>query len=182
MAMLETRPKKTVADYMALPDEPRMELFDGELFMSPSPNDRHQIAVLNLGTALRRFVKDRGLGEVFVAPFDCILSDDVVVQPDVLFVTTASLGRIRERLHGPPDLAIEVLSRGHAERDRIVKRDLYARHGVREFWIVDPDAHTIEVMTQEGAGWKFAGLFSGDEPVRSPLLPGLDLRTAAAFE
>lgn len=121
------RQRKTVADYMRLPDDVRVELFEGEFFMSPSPSLVHQKIVIRLANLLSAYVKPRTLGEVVCAPFDCIFTDSTVTQPDVVFVATAHLVRIRERLYGPPDLAVEVLSRTHEERDRIVKRDLYRK-------------------------------------------------------
>ena len=182
MTQLKTRPRKTVADYMKLPDDVRVELFGGEFFMSPSPEYKHQKIVLNLGAHLRQHVKDHGLGEVLCAPFDCILSDQDVVQPDVLFLATETLGKIRKHLHGAPDLAVEVISPAHAERDRIVKRDLYLRHGVREYWIVDAEARTVEVLSLEKGAWRPCGVFSENDEVTSPLLPRLKLPARACFE
>ena len=172
--MMQTRSKLTVTDYMTTPDGFRGELLEGELFMSPSPASKHQIVVLNISERLNAFVRAHKLGRVYVAPFDCILTDEDVVQPDVLFVATANLGKIRDRLHGAPDLAVEVLSPDSAVRDRIVKRDLYARHGVGEYWIADPDARTIEVLQR--------GVYGAGDVLESPLLPGLRLAVGELFD
>lgn len=170
MAVL-TRERKTVEDYLRLPDDVRCELFQGEYFMSPSPGFKHQVAVVKLSALLLDHVESRKLGRVLCAPFDCILSDEDVVQPDVLFVATGSLSKIRDRLYGAPDLAIEIISSGNAERDRIVKRDLYAKHGVREYWIVDPEARTLEVMSPDKGGWRLHAIFGASDEVTSLLLP-----------
>ncbi len=180
--MLDTRRKKTVEDYMKLPDEMRVELFEGEYFMSPSPSGRHQIVVVNLCERLSAYVRRNKLGRVFVAPFDCIFSDEDVAQPDILFVATENLGKIRDRLHGAPDLAIEVLSPPHAERDRIVKRDLYAKYGVREYWIVDHEALTIEILVLEGGKYRLWGILGAGDRLVSPLLGDLDLPVAEVFD
>jgi len=180
--MITTKTKKNVADYLALPDEPRVELLGGEFFMSPSPNSKHQTVVLNLGSRLDGFVRKKQLGRVFVAPFDAVLSDETVLQPDVLFVAAENLAKIRDRLYGAPDLAVEVLSAANAERDRIVKRDLYARYGVREYWIVDPDARTLEVMVLERGAFRLLGIFGAGDRLASPLLGDLDLPVSELFE
>ena len=86
-----------------------------------------------------------------------------------------------ERLHGPPDLAVEILSASNAERDRIVKRDLYRQYGVPEYWIVDPDAQTIEVLSLESGEWRLHGIFGKSEELASPILPGLRLSLEQVF-
>ncbi len=181
MRMLTTRPKKTVDDYMSLPDEVRCELFDGEFYRCPSPGFGHQKAIGELFIRLKTFVSGQALGEVVLSPFDCVFSIHNVAQPDIVFIASENLGRIRERLQGPPELAVEVLSRFHEERDRIVKRDLYAKFGVREFWIVDPEVRTIEVFVGEGRTFRGAGVFGSEDVLQSPLLPGLDLRVGEVF-
>lgn len=177
-----TRARKTVEDYMRTPDDLRLELIEGEFFMSPSPGFRHQNTVANLMRLLTAFVHSRRLGKALCAPFDCILSDEDVVQPDVLFVATANLGRIRDRLFGPPDLAVEILSPFNAERDRIVKRDLYLKFAVPEYWIVDPDSKTIEVRSLRSGKWHLHAIFGTDDELTSPILPDLRLSVREAFE
>lgn len=180
--MLDTKRKKTVDDYMKLPDDVRVELFEGEYFMSPSPNPRHQTVVVNLCERLSGYVRSNKLGRVFVAPFDCIFSDEDIAQPDILFIATENLGKIRDRLYGAPDLAIEVLSPTHAERDRIVKRDLCAKYGVRECWIVDCEARTIEIMVLEGGRFRLWGILGGSDRLTSPLLGEVDVSVAELFD
>lgn len=181
MTMLKNRTKRTYADYQRLPEDVRCELIRGEFYVSPSPTDRHQRAVVNLVRILDTFARAQRLGQIYVSPFDCILSDEDVVQPDVLFVSNSNLPNIRDRLFGAPDLAIEVLSKYHAERDRIVKRDLYAERGVREYWIVDPEERTIEVLVADSGRWRNPGLFGPDDALTSPALPKLELPVAEVF-
>jgi Uma2 family endonuclease len=164
----------TYEDYRNTPDEKRYELLDGELPMVPAPNLHHQRVAARLGARLVLFVEGRGLGEVFPAPCDVVLSDTDVVQPDLLFVA-----RERERIlhggdnvRGAPDLVIEILAPSTAERDRTLKRDLYARHGVREYWLVDTVARTVTVMLLVDEGFEVAARDGEGQTLTSPTLPG----------
>ena len=138
--------KLTYADYLALPGDGRYELHDGELVMVASPNEPHQRTSLLLTRQLL-VVEDKGLGRIYVAPFDVILSDTEVVQPDLLFVSQERAHIITHaNIQGAPDLVVEILSPSTSNRDWTRKREMYARHGVKELWIVDPDARIIWVM------------------------------------
>ena len=93
------------------------------------------------------------MGKIYVAPFDVVLSDTDVVQPDVIFVSNQRSDIITaDNVRGAPDLVVEILSPATAERDRTLKLDLYAQHGVQEYWIVDPDPKTITVLVRAGKG------------------------------
>lgn len=177
-----TKVAKTVADYMALPDEPRVELIEGEFYGPPAPGEPHQGSSMNLSHLFVDHVKKRKLGRVFAAPFDVVLSDENVVQPDLLFIATENLHRLRDRVYGPPDLVVEILSPTHAERDRIVKRDLYHRYGVREFWIVDTVRRQIEVWKRGDTAWVLHAIFGTGETLTSTVLPDLRLAVDEVFE
>lgn len=180
--MREPRPKKTVEDYLALPEDHRVELLDGEFFVSPSPSLRHQRILGRLFLHLTAFVESRGIGGVVLSPFDCVLSRENVVQPDLLFVRGDRLDRNPLRLDGAPDLAVEILSTGKAQRDRNEKSELYSRYGLPELWIVDPDANTVEVVRLETGTFRLVGTFDGKEKILSPTFPRLDLRASQIFE
>ena len=144
MVTKKPRIKFTYIDYKNTPDDKRYELLDGELVVVPSPRTGHQKTLLKLGVRLVAFVEERRLGEVYVAPFDVVLADTDVVQPDILFISNERAGIVTEdNVQGAPDLVIEILSPSTAERDRTFKRSLYAHHGVREFWIVDTNAGSV---------------------------------------
>ncbi len=181
MVEIKTRPRKTVDDYMHLPEGVRAELIEGELFMTPSPKEPHQNASGNLFAALRDFVRARRLGKVYAAPFDVHLPSGDIVQPDVVFVSSARADIVRDWVRGTPDLLIEVLSPEGAERDRIIKRGLYARNGVTEYWIVDAQGRSVEVLTLSGDRYSPHGYFEAGDKVVSPLLPGLELSVADIF-
>ena len=132
-------------DYCALPaDGKRYEILDGELHVSPSPRTGHQRVVQRLCAILARHVEARDLGEVFVAPLDVLLTEEDIVQPDVIYVARANASIITaDNIRGVPDLLVEVLSQTHPELDTRDKRQVYARCGVPFYWLVDPWKKTL---------------------------------------
>jgi Uma2 family endonuclease len=149
----------TYQDWLRLPDDGgRYEIVDGEIFMTPAPSIRHQDISSRLHSRLGPFLESSGAGRLFAAPTGVRFSDDVVVQPDLLVVLAEHRSRIAEQvIDGPPDLVVEILSPGTARRDLVAKRELYARFGVPEYWIVDSEGSNIEVLTPEhGAYTRFA--------------------------
>lgn len=174
--MTVERDRITYQDYLQLPEESRYEVLEGDLCMVPAPGQKHQRLVGRIFGGLTSQVEAKELGEVYVAPFDVILADDAVVQPDVLVILKPNLGIIaQEGVRGAPDLVVEVLSPTNAHRDRGIKRRLYGRHGVKEYWIVDPDAQTVEVAVNVGGRLDTLGLYGPGDRVLSRVLPNLDL-------
>ena len=169
----------TYSDYAALPDDGRRyELHRGELSVTPGPGTRHQRAVVALTLRLGEYVRSRQLGEIFVAPTDCILSDVTVVQPDLLYVASNRLSIISERgIEGAPTLVVEILSPSTARIDRERKLRLYAEHGVPYYWIADPDSRTVEAYKLVGTAYVPAGSVT-HEPGALP--PFLDLQVDPA--
>ena len=166
--------KFTYQDYQHTPDDQRYELLDGKLIMVPAPNLGHQQISISLGAWLYTFVQKQDLGKVFHAPCDVVLSNTDVVQPDLLFVS-------HERAHlllgganvlGAPDLVIEILSPSTAGQDRMLKRALYAKHGVQEYWLVDPDARTVTVLRLDGGAFEVVALYGEGQTMTSPTLAG----------
>ena len=175
------KPKLTYEDYASLPDDERCELIDGELIPMPSPKKIHQRLILDLSWILRR-LEEMGLGELFIAPFDVILSRFNVVQPDLIFVSSARAHIITEdNIRGAPDLLVEILSPSTAGYDRTTKRNLYARHGVPEYWLVDPYAKTITVLLLGANGYDTYAVFGEGDILTSPTLPGFALNLSELF-
>jgi len=170
-----TRTILTYADYAALPDDGRhYELHEGELSVTPAPGTRHQRVKINLFDILLHHVRNRGLGDLFDAPTDCILSDTSVVQPDIVFVDARHVSRVSERgIEGAPSLVVEVLSPSTERTDRGRKLELYAHHGIQHYWVVDPVARTIEGYVLDAGAYRLAGRVSGEQP--AALLPFADL-------
>ena len=164
-------------------DGKRYELLDGEVYMAPSPNVKHQQVLGRLFRALARFVEERGLGEVFVAPLDVVLGENSVVQPDILFVRKERLVSVTPLfVNGPPDLVVEVLSPSNADFDRQTKRRAYAAAGVPEVWYVDPRDDSVEVLRLAAEGsYVVAGTFSRDQTLVSQTLPGFELSVSRVF-
>ena len=182
--MVSTQPATglTYEDYLKTSDDERWELLDGKLVMAPSPSMPHQIVATDLVTLLNSFVRERGLGHVITAPADVVLSDTNVVQPDLFFVSTEREQIItRPNIQGAPDLAVEIRSPSTDERDRTVKRKLYAEHGVKEYWLVDPDAITVTVLVLGEGAFQEAGVYRKGQTVTSPTLKGFSVNLDDIF-
>lgn len=132
-------------DYWILPEGEPVQLLRGRLIVSPSPNILHQLIVMRLGEVFSA-IADRSDGFAIVAPMDTLLSEHTIPQPDVIYIRNANKGIIEDRVRGVPDLVIEVLSPSTARVDRLEKLDLYARHGIAEYWIVDPEPQVFEFL------------------------------------
>jgi len=167
----------TYEDFCRLPnDGKRYEIIEGELFVTPSPRSLHQIVISNLHLELGRFVKDREMGRVLVAPLDVVLSRFDVVEPDLLFVSKSRSSTVTEtNVQGAPDLVVEVLSGTSAEIDRTTKLKLYARSGVKEYWIIDPDAPSAEIYRRQEKGFERVKTLGATDSLTSPLFPGFSL-------
>jgi Uma2 family endonuclease len=180
---MATKIKLTYQDYVLLPDDgKRYEILDGDLYVTPSPTARHQRISFNLSVALGQHVKANRLGEVLCAPLDVILADDSIAQPDILFISNERLPIVRDWVHGAPDLVIEILSPGTRERDRTLKRHLYARHGVRELWLADPEARTVEVFHLDPSSEFPPVMFAERDTLSSKVLPSLRLPLEAIWD
>ena len=157
-------------------DGRRYELYDGEVSVVPSPIPLHQMVSARLYLVLEEYTRAHG-GVVLYAPLDIVLTDFDVVQPDLLLFTAARAHLVKPRqvTRHAPDLAIEILSPSTAPNDRGRKPQLLARHAVREYWLVDPNAVTIEVHCLAGDRLTLAHSAGAADMVQSVLLPQLRL-------
>jgi Uma2 family endonuclease len=180
--MSKTAVKFTYQDYLHLPEDRRYEIIEGELFMVPAPELYHQDISRNLEFILWEFVKKRELGKIYYAPTDVVLSPEDVVQPDILFIEKGRLGIVKEKnIQGAPDLIIEILSPSLRYRDRVHKKKLYQRHGVKEYWIVDPVKKQIEQMCLEESGYRTLGVYGLEDLLESPTLKGIKVKLKEVF-
>lgn len=172
----------TVADFRELGEGPPYhQLIEGELFMSPSPNLYHQIISHNLGLILGNWVKEKSAGRILAAPMDVYLDDINVYQPDIVFVSDASRGLLKDDgVHGAPDLVVEILSPSTARLDKR-KRANFAKHGTREFWQIDPVLQQIQRFDFTRDQVKPVQLVDEGEIFETPLFPGLKIATAEIF-
>jgi len=173
----------TYDDYAALPDDGRRyQLLEGEIDVTPAPASSHQRISRNLEFALTSVVRARKLGAVYHAPIDVILGEQTVVQPDILFVRRERLGLVSERgIEGPPDLVVEILSPKTRRTDRTTKMRVYAKAGVGEVWLVDPEAVTVELFVLREGRYVLTEALGEGEWLRSPALPGLEIPLAEVF-
>ena len=174
--------KFTYEDYLKTSDDERYELLDGVLTMPPAPNTAHQSVQAELGWRMARFVREERLGNLFFAPTDVVLSDTDVVQPDLLFISLERSHIITPaNIQGAPDLIVEIRSDSTAERDGTLKRELYAERGVKEYWLVDPDAMTIAVLLLSGDGYAEVAAHSMGQTLTSPTLEGFSVNLDEIF-
>ena len=173
----------TYEDYVLLPnDRNRHEILEGELTVTPAPSTKHQTASGNLFVLLAHHIKQRDLGKLFHAPIDLILESTSVLQPDLLFVSKARQNIITERaVEGAPDLVIEILSPATSRTDRITKAQIYSRHRVRAYWIVDPEQEVIEIYLLEADGYRLAAMLQGKTPTFAPPFQELEVAAADLF-
>jgi Uma2 family endonuclease len=174
----------SVVDYFDRPATLRPnELVYGVVREPPAPRYGHQIVVTHLGALLDRHVRDHDLGEVCVSPVDVVLDAGkaLVLQPDIVFLTAGHKRLVDGRLWGAPDLVVEVLSPGTAQRDRTTKLRWYREHGVREYWLVDPQSASVEVVDLTGRRTR-RHTFAGRSRMRSTVLPEWTATTAEIFE
>lgn len=140
----------TYADLENMPDDNnRYEIIDGELFVSPAPRVRHQDVAGYIFAVMRMFVEEQPIGRVFMAPTDVVFDDRNVVEPDIVYIANERRGILNEKnIGGVPSLLVEVVS--NSRMDRVRKRDLYAKFGVDEYWIIDPEADRVEILLRDG--------------------------------
>jgi Uma2 family endonuclease len=178
--------KLTYEDYLQFQEDGlRHELIDGEHFVAPAPNRKHQKASWNLAFFIGSYLRENRSGEAYTAPFDVVLSRHDVVQPDLIYVSNERLSILEDRnAQGSPDLVIEILSEGTRKKDETLKLQLYERASAREYWMLDPDRRTARVYRREGDRLVLAQdlAASAGDVLETPLLPGLRIPLAEVFQ
>jgi Uma2 family endonuclease len=165
----------TQEDYEKLPEGTPYQLIGGEFVMTPSPNAYHQKVSRRIFSELLRFVESGMMGEVFYGPLDVYFAHDEIYQPDIIYIAHANKSIIREKIHGAPDLIIEILSESSAYHDLKHKKDVYEAMGVKEYWIVDPMEKSIEVCENNGKLFQLVAKVKNSGPIRSKLLEGFGI-------
>jgi Uma2 family endonuclease len=183
MALIVTEKKRyTYEDYLKTPEDERYELIEGELLMTPSPVTKHQRISRELEFEILKFVRENDLGEVFYAPYDVYLDDENVVQPDILFISKERLNIIGEKnIQGAPDLVIEILLENTAYRDFVQKKKLYARFGVKEYWIVIPGEELVEVYILKDKTYILYKTYNKDDTLELPSMKNLKIELKGIF-
>lgn len=180
---MNTAVKFTYEEYRTLPENGRhYQVVDGDLIMSPAPTTRHQHILASIFVELWGFAKSRRRGVVLCSPLDVILSEDNVVQPDIVYVSNKRRSIVvREGFRGTPDLCVEILSPSNRDLDLNAKRLLYARFGLPELWIVDPDANTLHLFRLHENHQAPLKVFGANDTLTSRLLPGFSLALNEVF-
>ena len=178
--------KLTYDDFVHFPDDrKRHELIDGEHYVTPSPNMRHQRILGNLHLLIGNWLEEHPIGHTFVAPLDVVLSNTDIVEPDLLYLSNERAAQVITPLHvrGVPELVIEITSKGTRKRDETIKRRLYERAGVSEYWVVDPVIDVVRVYRREGERLGRPQELSREasDVLTTSLLPGLELPLTRIF-
>lgn len=166
----------TYEDYLQLPDDGRRyEIVEGELFELDAPTWDHQNVAGRLHALLLDYCDRTGNGEVGIAPIDVVLSKTAVVQPDVVYISRQRRSIIAAKVHGAPDLAVEVLTASDPGYDRRKKYESYQKNGIAWYWIVDPAERKLEIHRLVRGEYVAHGVYGGDETVRAPFPEGFEL-------
>ena len=174
--LLDKQAKRwTYEEYYKLDDDRRYEIIGGNLLMAPAPDTWHQDWSRKLFRLIDRFVAKNRLGEVFYAPIDIVLDEENTVQPDIVYIATPNLQIIQRRaIFGVPELLVELVSPSSVRRDRYDKKALYARFGVKEYWIGDPANKALEILTLKEGRYELHGCAEEKGKLTSLVLPGLE--------
>ena len=178
--------KLTYDDFVHFPDDGlRHELIDGEHYVTPAPNTKHQAILGQLYLLVGNWLEDHPIGRVFFAPFDVVFSHFDVVEPDLLYLSHARAAEVLTPMHvrGVPELVVEVASKGTRKRDETVKLRLYEQSGVSEYWVVDPKLEVVRVYRQtlDGFAPPIEHSREAGDSLATPILPGLELPLARIF-
>ncbi len=158
------------------PAETRCEIIANEIFMPPAPNTEHQFISRELEFIFRVFCKEKRIGKVFDAPFDVILDENNVVQPDIVFIANANLKYLTKKgFEGVPDLLVEIISPSTFYRDSVEKKDLYEQFGVKEYWIVEPANRVIEIFALQNGKYVLHQFVAEQGKVQSKFLQGFEV-------
>jgi Uma2 family endonuclease len=161
--------------------EERYEIINGVRYdLKPSPTFNHQLLITQIGNAIYGTCHPNGV--VVVAPIDVQLDQDNTVQPDVIFISNESLHIIKnQRIIGAPDLLVEVLSPSTSKKDKIDKKQLYERFGVKEYWIVDSAHYLIEQYIVKGKQYEHHSTYGLDDFLESPLFSCISIDLTSLF-
>ncbi len=177
---MEVKTRLTAEEFFRLyPEESRLELIDGEVYEMPAPSLVHQEVLMRIAYAMRTFVKEKKVGNLFVSPVDVVLSENVVLQPDIVWVRDIPINR--KNIDIPPDLVVEVVSPSTFKRDLTDKMKLYERHGVKEYWLVFPLEKTIMVYELKDNGYELLSYATERGKVRSKVLEGFEVEVEDIF-
>ncbi len=167
----------TYDKYYELDDQNRYEIYDGELVMSPAPKPLHQKVIRKLYDFIRNHIIQKHIGELYFSPIDVVFAENVVCQPDLLFISTERLDIVDDdkAIFGAPDVIIEIASPSTEKHDRNIKFDIYERHGVLEYWIISLADKSAEVYFLSDGCYKLIGDSRSNDIVSSQYFSGFEI-------
>lgn len=179
-ALIENQAKRwTYEEYYKLQDDQRYEIIDGALLMSPAPDTWHQSWLNSLNILMSLFVRRTKFGRIFISPVDVVLDPANTVQPDIVFIGAKNLGIVQKQaILGVPDLVVELISSTSVRRDRYVKKELYERFGVAEYWIGDAANQSLEILTLREGRYQLHSSAEVSGRASSLVLSGLEFDLA----
>jgi len=182
----ESRTKLTCDDFALFPDDGmRHELIDGEHYVTPSPSFKHQVVLGNLHLLIGGWLQDHRVGRVMLSPFDVVFSKFDVVEPDLLYLSNERAEQVltSANVQGVPELVVEIGSPSTRKRDETIKRRLYEKSGVSEYWVVDPELDVVRVYRagEKGFGKPVEWSLEAGDVLTTPLLAGLELPLSEVF-
>jgi len=155
------------------------EIINGEEVMSPSPFINHQKIVSKIFLEISKFLEKNNLGGIYISPLDVIFEKDFNrLQPDLIFISKENSEILQDWIRGVPDMVVEVISKSSFKYDTVIKKDIYEKYGVNEFWLVIPDMEVIEVFVLEDAKYKLFSSAEGQGAVKSKVLSGFEFDIA----
>ncbi|QWK13064.1 MAG: Uma2 family endonuclease [Aquificota bacterium] len=172
----------TYQDYLNLEEDKRYEVLEGELIEMPAPSTVHQKIIWKLSRFFMVYQEEKGLGDFYLSPVDVILAEDVVVQPDIVFISKDRLDIVKDKgIFGAPDLVVEVVSPSTFKKDTEDKRRIYAQFGIKEFWLVFPEERGIEVLELKNGVYEVVSYAFEKGKVCSKILEGLCIELEEVF-
>ncbi|MDW8294539.1 MAG: Uma2 family endonuclease [Aquificaceae bacterium] len=178
--MMGVKSKLTVEEFFkAYPEERRLELIDGEVYEMPAPSFVHQEVLFRLAISIRAYIRSKGSGISVIAPIDVVLSEDTVLQPDIVYLS--ELSKVKDKIYGVPDLVVEVVSPSTLKRDLVDKMKIYEAHGVREYWLVFPSEKTLMVYALKGTSYELFSYATEEGKVSSKVLEGFEIDLKEIF-
>jgi len=182
----ESRTKLTYDDFVLFPDDGmRHELIDGEHYVTPSPSFKHQVVLGNLHLLIGGWLQDHRVGRVMLSPFDVVFSKFDVVEPDLLYLSNERAEQVltSANVQGVPELVVEIGAPSTRKRDETIKRRLYEKSGVSEYWVIDPELDVVRVYRggEKGFGKPVEWSLEAGDVLTTPLLAGLELPLSEVF-
>lgn len=178
------RKRFSYKDYVKLPDDgKRYEILNGDLKMSPLPITYHQEVVSNVFYELIFFIKKEESGRIFIAPYDVVLDEFNIVQPDIIYVSKENNNIITEKnIKGSPDLVIEILSPSSAYVDLVEKKEIYEKFKISEYWIIDPQKQWLEIFSLKGSKYTSSVKIDRKGKIKSSTLNKFNIDISRFFE